>query len=429
MNQLMAYLSKDNEFIEVNSVLSLLPIIRSYEGGSILFYATIYALLLNIVLAVRYRLEVFRWIGSLVWFITPVALNSAFNFSWEAEAFTIAYFVVAIGFLVARSIARGVMFISAKIPLAAYDRNKSLSYVVGYATSLFVLFATSLWAQNSQLYTTVALLVIMLLLHGIAVYIEKQRSIILLQPLLTQAFIVSFIRPDGTVTLINIYAVAATLAAAAWYWYVTDVMKDSDAQLHEYLRQIALGTTYIPAFASFSVGVAAVMPVSLAVAGITTLHFARSYTQVGREWAGAVIAISVMWFMQYLNVSELQAYTHVLAFLFAIYAYWRYVREEYDASTSYIWVTLAVATVPLALQALSTDSGGLYGWWLLLEQVFFLLVGLSINNKIITFWGLYVAIAAVLYQLRDLGWAALTILALTIIGIAIYQINKSGDNK
>jgi hypothetical protein len=47
----------------------------------------------------------------------------------------------------------------------------------------------------------------------------------------------------------------------------------------------------------------------------------------------------------------------------------------------------------------------------------------------VTFWGLYVALAAVLYQLRHLGWAALSFLALFIIGMAVYRLMKSVDRK
>jgi hypothetical protein len=42
-----------------------------------------------------------------------------------------------------------------------------------------------------------------------------------------------------------------------------------------------------------------------------------------------------------------------------------------------------------------------------------------------TRWGLYVAVAAVIYQLRDLGWAALSVLAIFVIGVAIYMIQKT----
>jgi hypothetical protein len=44
-------------------------------------------------------------------------------------------------------------------------------------------------------------------------------------------------------------------------------------------------------------------------------------------------------------------------------------------------------------------------------------------------WGLYVALGAVLYQLRNLGWAALSFLALFVIGMAIYRLLRSSDHR
>ena len=83
-----------------------------------------------------------------------------------------------------------------------------------------------------------------------------------------------------------------------------------------------------------------------------------------------------------------------------------------------------LATVPLIMQALTGTAGDLYGWWLLLEQVGFMLLGIAINRRFLTKWALYVAVAAVLYQLRDLGWAALLVLALFIIGLSVNRLSK-----
>ena len=45
-----------------------------------------------------------------------------------------------------------------------------------------------------------------------------------------------------------------------------------------------------------------------------------------------------------------------------------------------------------------------------------------------TKWGLFVSVAAVLYQLRGLGWAALAFLALFVISVAIYKINDNSKD-
>jgi len=52
---------------------------------------------------------------------------------------------------------------------------------------------------------------------------------------------------------------------------------------------------------------------------------------------------------------------------------------------------------------------------------------MSISKKIVTTWGLYAAVGAVLFQLRALGWAALSVLAIFLIGLAVYKIQKNVD--
>jgi hypothetical protein len=128
--------------------------------------------------------------------------------------------------------------------------------------------------------------------------------------------------------------------------------------------------------------------------------------------------------MEFLGVRNPQAYSHVLVALFAVYAYWRHVRQEESKADEYIQLALATATIPLILQALTGAAGGLYGWWLLLEQIVIMLLGMTLNKRFMTMWGLYVALGAVLYQLRNLGWAALTVLALFIIGFAVRKLQK-----
>ena len=42
---------------------------------------------------------------------------------------------------------------------------------------------------------------------------------------------------------------------------------------------------------------------------------------------------------------------------------WRYQRHE-QAVKTYIYILLAVATIPLTIQAVASQAIGLYGWWL-----------------------------------------------------------------
>lgn len=53
-----------------------------------------------------------------------------------------------------------------------------------------------------------------------------------------------------------------------------------------------------------------------------------------------------------------------------------------------------------------------------------MMLGMAIGRSVVTKWGLYVAVGAVVYQLRDLQWAALTVLAVFLISLAVYRLQK-----
>ena len=85
--------------------------------------------------------------------------------------------------------------------------------------------------------------------------------------------------------------------------------------------------------------------------------------------------------------------------------------------------------MPLALQALAGESGGSYGLLLIVQQAGFMVVGAITNQKFLLKGGMWVALAAILYQLRGLGWAFLSLLAVVLIGLAIYRLQKHEDNQ
>jgi hypothetical protein len=193
----------------------------------------------------------------------------------------------------------------------------------------------------------------------------------------------------------------------------------------DYLRQGALMAVFVaPAARLFTGQTYWPMPLGLLIAGALLYYYIRATTQEYREMVGGVIVMAIYWFMGFWGIHAIQAYTHVLVALFGLYAYWRHIRGEIAQSDQYLMIMLATATVPLAIQAIGGQAGGLYGWWLLLEQVLFMLIGMAIGKRFVTMWGLYVAVGAVLYQLRNLGWAALTFLAVFLIGLAVYRLQK-----
>ncbi len=107
---------------------------------------------------------------------------------------------------------------------------------------------------------------------------------------------------------------------------------------------------------------------------------------------------------------------------------WRFRRKERVQSDTYLWWALGTATVPVALQVVY-GAGTIYGWWLLLEEVAIMLLGMTIGRSFVTRWGLYTAVGVVLYQLRGLGYVALALLALFLLALAVYKIQKYNGQK
>jgi hypothetical protein len=312
----------------------------------------------------------------------------------------------------------------------SYYRSASRSYVFGYAVAAGLSVILSLTATNSRLHTSLILAALLLLTAYVAVTVEKTKKLLAVLPWISLALLVSLIRPsDAEGTAASLLLLAASLLGCVSYWLFAQSREYFAADSGEVLDATA-ALVYMPILLGvFYSETGVTLPICLAVAGCLTLYHTRNNDQAHRELSVVIIVLALMWALAISGVRNLQAYTHIMAVVFGGFAYWRSLLNDRQTSDSYLYAMLATATIPLALQAMGGQSGGLYGWWLLLEQVGFLLLGIVINRRFITLWGLYVAIGAVLYQLRNLGWAALSFLALFIIGVAIYRLIKATDHQ
>lgn len=393
-----------------------------FAGGSAV------ALLANLGLALRYRQELTRWLASALWLIFPVASGSGFIGHWTPAEFGWAYLVVCVGFVLARMVARGVVFLSTKTPVASYDRSASLAYVTGYTISGLAAVLVSLPSGASQLHTSLILTATGLLVWWLAVRVERQTALFVLLPLFAQALLLSAFRPVAATAQLDWYLLAAITVAL--FGYFAPLLSDQDNAWRMAIQQGSLfGGLVAPLSFLFTGNTHLLMPIGLLAFTGMLYHYANKQGQSTRELIGSLGLLGLWWIMWFFGVRNLQAYTHVLALLFAVYAYWRYVRNERAASDQYLLVMLATATLPLILQALSGTAGSIYGWWLLLEQIFFMLFGMVIRRRFVIWWGLFVAVGAVMYQLRHLGWAALTVLALFLIGLAVYLLQKQNNQE
>lgn len=422
----------DAEWASLAGVVVSLPVLRTISEGDWFAWSIGVALVANIVIALRYRQELTRWLGTGLWLLLPVSLGNGTLGYWTPAEFAWTYMIAMTGLIFARAIARGVVFVSGKVPLKSYAQTASLSYVTGYIFAAGVAVWLSLLSESSQLHTTIIFAMLCVVTWLLASKIEKRMDLFVLLPILAQSLLLSLMRPDVSESLFDVYLVIS-LALAVFSYIVTLDQPGFSKRLRAAMtaaRDGALLTVTITPLSFMAAGEThLIMPIGLlALAGLL-YHRMRETGQANREWIGGMGLVGIWWLMWYFGVRNAQAYTHVLAALFAAYAYWRHVRSESGASDQYLMAMLGTATVPLALQALGGTAGDLYGWWLLLEQVFFMLLGMSIGKSFVTRWGLYVAVGAVLYQLRNLGWAALTVLAMFLIGLAVYRLQNQDNDK
>lgn len=429
---LLAEHETDGDWAVVAGVMAVVPALRAFGSPGALVAATLAALLVNIMLSLRFRQAHNRWISTVLWLFLPVSLGSGITaFNWTAATYAWAYLAVMLGLILSRVIARGGLLVSSKVPLASYAKSASYSYVSGYCLAALLSVCLALTASDSRLHASLILSILTVIFYWLGRFIEKRTDFLAVIPLLAQGVLWSVMRPVAGEQSMVIYLLLSTALAVVSYFLpaevpVADAANSPSAVAR--LQEGAVAATYVAPAAVMAIsGTIWPMPFGLMIAGLVTYYHVRNTTQQNRELAGAIVVASILWFMWFLEVRELQAYTHVIVAMFAAYAFWRSERGEAAQSDQYLMYMLAMATIPLGLQALGGQAGGLYGWWLLLEQIAFMLIGMAIKKRIVTLWGLYVAVGAVLYQLRDLGWAALTVLAMFLIGIAVYKLQKHSD--
>ena len=412
----------------LSGVVVALSVLRCWSD-TLLPLALCISLAYSILLSIRFRSEPNRWLSTLLWLLLPVGLGGLTTTnSWTNTQYAWCYVAIMLGLVVSRSIARGVVFVSSTVSVASYSAAASWSYLFGYIAAAALAVGISFAAANSQLQTTAILVVLSVVALFVSVAVERRPKLLAIQPVLWQAIVFSGLRPELVSgpqlawTLFVSTALAALFYVLARWLSRADEPKQFSSQ--ELVEFSLLSSAVAPSLAFFAPLVWA-MPVGLFVAGLLLCEYQWRQEQSSREASIAVVVTSIMWGLYYLGFREFQAYTHIIALTFAGFAWWRHAQNDRQASDNYLYWMLGVATIPLALQAVSGAAGGLYGWWLLLEQVMFMLIGMTTRRHVVTMWGLYVAVGSVLYQLRNLGYAALALLGAFVIGIALYQLQKA----
>jgi len=389
----------------------------------------------SILASLRHKLTAARWLSTATWLVLPIVLisDNIANITSSAESIIWLYGFVVVALSTSRAIALGKFLPHASVPMSSLSYASSVVYFFGALIASFIVAVSSFTTSNNLL-AVLALVVLTgyLLVHfG---YYEKSNTFAALVPFVAQLILFRVIEPYNT-TDVNAgvtFPLISSLIALAGCTYAYSLSSEK-----EYLpvtlmdiRKVALASMYVaPASFILLQDITWPMPVAALIATVTTLYLYRNERQSMRETLGGAVLASVFWIMFYNGIEDVQVYAHITAALFAFYSYVRHTAGDKTNSNNYVLAALITATVPLALEALGgSERGSILGLWLLLEQIGFLLLGVSIKQPLLTKWGLYVGIAAVMYQLRDLGWAMVAILSLFIIGIAVYRSTKQPED-
>jgi hypothetical protein len=375
------------------------------------------ALVWNLALSMWQRREQTRAVAAVLALLLPHSVAALVPSVRGAVFYTGAYTFVMAGLLIGR-------YVALRRNTSLPTNRSGLSYAIGAAAAAVLALCIVPFAHDRLLAATTAFSVA-LAVYIAGRYIEKLPVIMSLLPAVVQVGLWSTY-VSGQLVLFS--ALSALVAALGYYVYATSPKQGIGSEAY-YIQQGSLVMSYVPVavyFGAVNTGTLVwTLPWAVVLAALTTLHAMWRDRQSVRETVGGFVTLAVMLTLSYYGLRNVQVYAHVLALLFAVYAYWRWHRGEQVESDKYIIATLATVTVPLVLQALSGVAGDLYGWWLLIEQVTIMLLGMVLRKKLMVRWGLYVALGAVLYQLRNLGWAALAVLAAFLIGLAVFRLQRS----
>ena len=440
LSSLLLYkLSKDSTWLIGSSLAVFVPVVygalHTGFGGTLFSAAVLVALAWNSFISLMTRQQITRALVVVSILLTPVALGQGgLHFQWGSTGYVVGYMTAMAGCLAARAIARGKLLVSFKVPISSYYAQASQAYIVGYVSSGIIALLFSLNTDSSRWLTTLLLGIISIMVFIIA-RIEKKLDVLVFLPLLLQAAILSAVRPHlQDSAQLGITALLLSVAAAASY-AVTLSTVWKEQHLQQQLLQVSVLLAYSgPALALLRPSGNVLLPVSLLAAGLVTYHYNRNSTQSNRESSLGVCIAAVHLFIYTLGVHNIHVHTHLLALFLAGFAYWRYVLQDTDGFQNYIKAVFFVVTIPLAFQSLGSEAGGNYGLILIVEQIMFMAIGSmlppnTLGQHFLLRWGLWTALAAILFQLRGLGWAFVSLLAVIIIATAVYRLQKKPLDK
>lgn len=197
------------------------------------------------------------------------------------------------------------------------------------------------------------------------------------------------------------------------------------AQLIQRIAPFGMYAASLSAF--FTATASSNVPPALLIVAAAMLWFqSRKRAEVELESAAYIsISAAVSWVLINLGIKELLVFTHLWAVTFALMYMWRNDANDKANADNFLLLSLVSLSVPFGLQTLG-NSGTARGWLFVIEHLGLMLLGMTIKNDKVMKWGLVVAVGGVIFQLRDLTFLLLGALGLTVIGIAIWLLNREG---
>jgi hypothetical protein len=177
---LLGLLHAGHDWESSAGLVACVPVLLWAHTEAIVLASVLTALIFNIFIAIKNRSEINRWISAGLWLLVPLAFGV--HYEWPVAGYSWAYFTAMLGLIFSRAIARGVVFVSSNIPLAAYAKNSSKSYEYGYWFAAVLSVILSLSSSASSLHTTILLLLMSLTLVLVSFIIEKRHDILVLLP-------------------------------------------------------------------------------------------------------------------------------------------------------------------------------------------------------------------------------------------------------
>jgi len=406
------------------------------DATTYLSVATVLLLVVAVGASVRHRLVAARIVSSIGWIILPIGLiaDEVGGIMRSSENVLALYIAVLFALSVSRAVALGRFMAPKSAPVSSLTLQSSMSYLLGMIAASVIVAIASFTSGNAIVGIASLLAATSYLLFHFW-YFEKSNYFAALLPITLQIILIRMVEPytsssDNTIVIFSLVSSLLALAACAYTAKSSDQNSNGPIEKID-IQKIALASLYFaPLSIVFAGEVLWTMPLTALIATVVTLIYFRNQEQSTVEALGGLVLSAVFWIFYFAGLRDVQFYTHMIAGLFALYAYFRHVTRDEANTHNYIIAALSTSTVPLALEALgSSERGEILGLWLLLEQVGFLVLGVTIKQPLLTKWGLYVGVAAVIYQLRDLGWAMLAVLSLFIIGVATYRALRQPNDE